>query len=140
MNPMLPSSEIPEAEKRAYTEADVHAKLFEPDMTALGYPPRTSGQADGEHFLEQRRLAVRRLKTGHRRGFYDGLYLIGNSPIVLCELKRYDELDSDTALEAAIRQLQGYARSDDFGRPPPFLLLYCGKPSRTRFFRLRPDG
>jgi hypothetical protein len=138
VSPSLPSLQVPDAEKRAYTEADVHAKLFEPDMTALGYPPRTSGQADGEYFLEQRRLAVRRLKTGQHRGFYDGLYLIGNSPIVLCELKRYLELDSDSALESATRQLQRYARSEDFAAPPPFLLLYCGKPDRTRFFRLRP--
>jgi len=48
----LPSASVPEGEKRRYSEADVHAKLFEPDMTALGYPPRTASQADGEYFLE----------------------------------------------------------------------------------------
>lgn len=28
----------------------------------------------------------------------------------------------------------GYAQSEDFAEPPPFLILYCGKPERTRFF------
>jgi hypothetical protein len=50
----LPSLDIPESEKRSYTEADVHSKLFEPDMAALGFPPRTNNQADGEWFQEQR--------------------------------------------------------------------------------------
>ena len=104
-------------------------------MTVLGYPPRTSGQAEGEYFLEQHRLAVWRLKSQQARGFYDGLYLLGNSPVVLCELKRYDALDSEQALAMAVAQLQGYARSGDFEEPPPFLLLYSGKPDSTRFFR-----
>ena len=41
------------AAKLAYTEADVHSKLFEPDMSSLGFPPRTASQADGEWFQEQ---------------------------------------------------------------------------------------
>ncbi|MDQ3759063.1 MAG: hypothetical protein M3331_03865 [Actinomycetota bacterium] len=65
----LPSLNIPPIEKSGYTEADVHSKLFEADMQALGYPFRKSTQADGEYFLEQRRLAARRLKTGKQRGF-----------------------------------------------------------------------
>ena len=132
----MPSLAVSEDEKRRYSEADVHAKLLEPDLAALGYPPRTAGQAEGEYFLEQRRLAVRRLKS-RRAGLYDGLYLIGNAPVVLCEVKRYDVLDSPQAFEAAKSQLIGYARSEDFKLPPPFLLLYCGKPSYTRFFRLK---
>ncbi len=131
----LPSLDIPEEQKRAYTEADVHSKLFEPDMAALGYPPRTHTQADGAHFLEQGQLAVRRLKSQRARGAFDGLYLIGNSPIILCELKRYHAIDSDAAFQAAQRQLMDYARSEDFSVPPPFLLLYSGKPNRTRFLR-----
>ncbi|MFN8187202.1 MAG: hypothetical protein U0R69_08980 [Gaiellales bacterium] len=47
------------------------------------------------------------------------------------------ELDSAAALERATKQLQDYARSNDFESPPPFLFLYCGKPDRNRFFRLR---
>lgn len=133
----LPSLTIPEAEKQAFSEADVHSTLFEPDMQALGYPPRTSNQADGEHFLEQRRLALRRLKSGNELGRYDGLYMVGNSPVVLCEIKRYEVLDTPASFARAAKQLQDYARSDDFERPPPFLLLYCGKPERTRFYRLR---
>jgi len=133
----LPSLDVPDAEKRAYTEADVHSKLFEPDMKALGYPPRTNTQADGDYFLEQRRLAMRRLVSGHERGFYDGLYLVGNSPVVLCEVKSYEQLDTPVKFEAAEKQLQDYARSEDFERPPPFLLLYSGRPERTRFYRLR---
>ena len=129
------SHSVPEWEKRAYTEADVHAKLFEPEMATRGFPARTSTQADGEHFLEQRRLAVHRLKSRRERGYYDGLYLLGNSPIVLCELKRFDGLDSERELRRAVEQLKSYALSDDFAVPPPFLLLYCGKPERTRFFR-----
>ena len=77
----LPSLEIPESEKSRLSEADVHSTLFEPDMQALGYPPRTSSQADGEHFLEQRTLAVRRLKPQRATGRYDGLYLIWNAPV-----------------------------------------------------------
>lgn len=121
-------------------QADVHSKLFEADAAALGYPPRTRTQADGEYFLEQRHLALRRLRTKvdrRQRGHYDGLYLIGNSPVLLCEIKRYDAVDSSTAFDDAVRQLKGYAASDDFETPPPFLLLYCGKPSRNRFFRRR---
>ncbi len=59
----LPSLDVPESEKREYTEAEVHSKLFEPDMVALGFPPRTNTQADGEWFQEQRTLAMRRLKS-----------------------------------------------------------------------------
>ena len=133
--PQLPSENLPDWEKQGYTEADVHAKLFEPDMAALGYPARTSTQAEGEHFLEQRRLAVHRLKSGQERGYYDGLYLLANSPVVLCELKRYNALDSERELRRAIDQLKSYALSEDFAVPPPFLLLYCGKPGQSRFFR-----
>ena len=114
MSPIrLPSLEIPEAQKRDYSEAEVHSTLFEPDMGALGYPPRTSSQADGEYFREQRTLAVRRLKSGRVTGRYDGLYLIGNSPVVLCEVKRYEALDSPPEFEKAKRQLIGYAHSED---------------------------
>src|SRR5438552_4113919 len=125
-----PSLDIPESQKRAFSEADVRSTLFELDMTFLGYPPGTSTQADGEFFIEQRTLALRRLKSGQDTGRYDGLYLIGNTPVVLCELKRYDALDSPAAYEEAKRQLVGYARSEDFEIPPPFLLLYSGKPER----------
>jgi hypothetical protein len=100
------SHSVPEWEKRAYTEADVHAKLFEPEMATRGFPARTSTQAEGEHFLEQRRLAVHRLKSRRERGYYDGLYLLGNSPIVLCELKRYHGLDSERELRRAVEQLK----------------------------------
>lgn len=134
----LPSVDVAESQKRAFTEADVHSKLFEPDLASLGYPPRTNNQADGEHFLEQGRLALRRLKSRldrRERGHYDGLYLIGNSPVVLCEIKRYDAVDTDRELAKPVRQLTSYARSEDFKTPPPFLLLYCGKPDRTRFYR-----
>jgi len=62
----LPSASVPESEKRRYSEADVHAKLFEPDMTSLGYPLRTASQADGEYFLEQGHLALRRLQVEAR--------------------------------------------------------------------------
>jgi hypothetical protein len=138
MNPLrLPSLDVPEHEKRSFTEADVHAKLFEPDMAELGYPGRAVTQAQGEYFLEQRSLAMRRLKTGRERGAYDGLYLIGNAPVLLCELKRYEALDSPASFEKAKRQLIDYARSEDFEVPPPFLVLYCGNPSRNRFLRLK---
>jgi len=133
----LPSADVPEMEKRRFTEAEVHSKLFEKDMAALGFPPRTNTQADGEHFSEQRMLAARRLRSGKQRGYYDGLYLIGNSPVVLCELKAYEAIDSHAEFGRAVKQLQGYARSEDFAEPPPFLLLYCGKPERTRFYRRR---
>lgn len=132
-----PSVDIPEGEKQAFTEAEVHSKLFEPDMVFSGYPPRTNNQAHGEYFREQRTLAMRRLKSGRERGHYDGLYLVGNSPVVLCEIKRYEMLDTPAKFAAAAKQLQDYARSEDFEQPPPFLLLYCGKPARTRFYRLR---
>ncbi len=135
-----PSLEVPEAEKHAYTEAEVHSKLLEKDLTALGYPARTSSQADGEYFQEQRALAMRRLKSRidrRQRGHFDGLYLIGNSPVLLCEVKRYDVLDTDGELAKAVRQLKDYAGSEDFKTPPPFLLVYCGKPDRTRFYRRR---
>ncbi len=136
LNPLrLPSLDVPEAQKQRYSEADVHSTLFEPDMTALRYPPRPSRQADGEYFVEQRTLAVRRLKSGRATGRYDGLYLIGNSPVVLCELKRYAALDAPAEWERAKGQLADYARSEDFAVPPPFLILYCGKPERNRFFR-----
>jgi type I restriction-modification system DNA methylase subunit len=78
---------------------------------------------------------VRRLRSGRSTGWYDGLYLVGNSPVVLCELKRYDAVDSAADWERAKRQLTGYASSEDFAVPPPFLVLYCGKPERNRFFR-----
>jgi len=131
----LPSLAIPESQKRAYSEADVHSKLFDLDLTqAFGYPSRLTTEADGEHFREQRTLAVRRLKTGAATGRFDGLYLIGNSPVVLCEIKRYDAIDAPGEFEKAKRQLVDYARSDDFAEPPPFLVLYSGKPGRTRFF------
>ena len=71
MSPSLPSLAIADAEKAAFSEAEVHGTLFEPDMTALGFPARTSSQADGEYFQEQRTLALRRLKTGHDTGRYD---------------------------------------------------------------------
>src|SRR5579872_6267409 len=136
MSPVhLPSLDVSEAQKRGFSEADVHSTLFEPDMRALGYPPRTSSQADGEYFVEQRSLAMRRLRSGRSTGWYDGLYLVGNSPVVLCELKRYDAVDSAADWERAKRQLTGYAASEDFAVPPPFLVLYCGKPERNRFFR-----
>jgi type I restriction-modification system DNA methylase subunit len=137
MSRQLPTASVPDDEKRRYSEADVHAKLFEPDMASLGYPPRTAGQADGEYFLEQGHLALRRLKSRRERGRYDGLYLIGNAPVVLCELKRHDAIDSDREYEKAKQQLIDYARSEDFESPPPFLLLYSGKPSRSAFFRLK---
>lgn len=136
MSPLrLPSLDVAEAQKRSYSEADVHSTLFEPDMITLGFPPRASRQADGEYFVEQRTLAVRRLKSGRATGRYDGLYLVGNSPVVLCELKRYDALDAPAEWERAKRQLVQYAGSEDFAVPPPFLALYCGKPERNRFFR-----
>jgi len=130
-----PSLEVPEQEKRGFSEAEIHSTLFERDMRALGYPARESSQAEGEYFREQRTLALRRLKTRRETGRYDGLYLIGNQPVLLCELKRYDQLDG-VLLDRAARQLQDYARSEDFAVPPPFLALYCGKLERTRFFRL----
>jgi hypothetical protein len=133
----LPSADIPDSEKRDLSEADVHSTLFERDMRALGYPPRTSSQAEGDYFVEQRTLAVRRLKSQRATGRYDGLYLAGNAPLVLCEIKRFDSLDAPRALATAIAQLQDYARSDDFAVPPPFVLLYCGKPEKTRFLRLK---
>ncbi|MEX2102835.1 MAG: N-6 DNA methylase [Gaiellaceae bacterium] len=133
----LPSLDVSEEQKSRYSEADVHAKLFEYDMAALGYPGRGVTQAQGEYFNEQRSLAMRRLKTGRERGAYDGLYLIGNAPIVLCEIKRYNALDAPVAWEQAKKQLADYARSEDFALPPPFLVLYCGKPERNRFFRLK---
>src|SRR6266511_1824800 len=102
MTPLqLPSAELPEAEKRGFSELDVHSKLFEPDMATLGYPRRSNTQADGEYFLEQGQLALRQLKTQRIRGAYDGLYLIGNPSIVLCEIKRYEALNSQRALEEA---------------------------------------
>ncbi|HEX5583658.1 N-6 DNA methylase [Gaiella sp.] len=104
-------------------------------MRALGYPPRESSQADGEYFREQKTLALRRLKSQRATGRFDGLYLVGNQPVLLCEIKRYDELDG-ARLDRAVGQLQDYARSEDFATPPPFLALYCGKLERTRFFRL----
>jgi type I restriction-modification system DNA methylase subunit len=140
MTPLrLPSADISDEQKRGFSEADVHSKLFEPDMAALGYPSRSNTQADGEYFLEQGQLALRRLKSGRVRGAYDGLYLIGNSPLVLCELKRYDALNNARAATQAEKQLLGYAKSEDFanGKPPPFLFLYCGKPSQNRFYRLK---
>ncbi len=130
----LPSLDIPEQQKRRYSEADVHSKLFQPDMAVLGYPPHDATQADGEHYLEEGRLAVNRLKSGAGSGFFDGLYLIGNAPVVLCEIKRYDAIDAPAAFERAKQQLIDYARSEDFAEPPPFLVLYSGKPERTRFF------
>ena len=131
-----PSLDVPEHEKRGFSEAEIHSTLFERDMRLLGYPARESSQAQGEYFREQRTLALRRLKTGRETGRYDGLYLIGNQPVVLCEVKRYDQLDSAEQLTRAARQLQDYARSEDFALPPPFLALYCGKLARTRFYRL----
>lgn len=133
----LPSLSIPESEKRGYSEADVHSSLFDADMVALGYPSRASTQADGQHFIEQRTLATRRLRSQRATGRYDGLYLIGNSPVVLCEIKRYGALDSAADWERAKTQLIGYARSGDFATPPPFLVLYCGKAARNRFFLRR---
>jgi hypothetical protein len=133
----FPSVDIPESQKLGFSEADVHSTLFEPDMRTLGFPPRTSSQADGEYFVEQRSLALRRLRNRHATGRYDGLYLIGNAPVVLCEIKRYDALDSPAAASRAVSQLQRYALSDDFEQSPPFLILYCGDTARTRFFRLR---
>lgn len=47
-----PSLDVPEFEKRGFSEADVHSTLFDPDMVALGYPRRASSQADGEYFVE----------------------------------------------------------------------------------------
>jgi len=47
----LPSLAVPETQKRAFSEADVHSSLFEPDMVSLGYPARTTTQADGEYFV-----------------------------------------------------------------------------------------
>lgn len=83
MTPLhLPSDDVPESQKRDFSEADVHSTLFEPDMRSLRFPPRTSSQADGEYFVEQRSLAMRRLRSGKSTGWYDGPYLIGNSPIV----------------------------------------------------------
>ncbi len=38
----LPSGDVPESEKRRYTESDVHSKLFEPDLAVLGYPPHSA--------------------------------------------------------------------------------------------------
>lgn len=136
MSPIeLPSSDVSEALKRGFSEADVHSTLFEPDMLVLGFPPRTSSQADGEYFVEQRSLATRRLRSRRSTGRYDGLYLMGNAPVVLCELKRYEALDSAAEWEKAKRQLMDYARSEDFATPPPFLVLYCGKRDRDRLFR-----
>lgn len=89
----LPSLDLPESQKRSFSEADIHSTLFELDMAALGYPARTTSHADGEYFLEQRTLAVRRLRSRRETGRYDGLYLVGNSPVVLCEIKRYEALD-----------------------------------------------
>jgi hypothetical protein len=138
MSPIrLPSEDVPEFEKLAFSEADVHSTLFEPDMRRLGYPLRTSSQADGDYFVEQHALAMRRLRSRQRTGFYDGLYLTGNAPIVLCELKRYSALDAPADWERAKRQLIGYAKSEDFAAPPPFLILYCGRRERDRFFRLK---
>jgi hypothetical protein len=137
----LPSADVPDSEKRTFSEADVHSKLFDPDMVARGYPPRGAPQAAGEYFSEQQTLALRRLKSQHAHaGRFDGLYLIGNSPVVLCELKRYDGIDGEQNWQKAKRQLQDYALSDDFDEKPPYLILYCGKPERDRFFVRRTDA
>ncbi|CAN5584109.1 hypothetical protein BH20ACT15_BH20ACT15_15940 [soil metagenome] len=48
--PTLPSLAIPESEKRNYTEADVHSKLFEPDMAALGFPSESRSEIDESIF------------------------------------------------------------------------------------------
>ncbi len=129
-----PSLDVPEFEKRGFSEADVHSTLFDPDMIALGYPRRASSQADGEYFVEQRTLALRRLRSQRATGRYDGLYVIGNTPVVLVEIKRYGATDSQAASDEAVAQLKAYALSDDFAASPPFLLLYSGNTARTRFF------
>jgi len=46
-------------------------------------------------------------------------------------------LDNESEYEKAKQQLIDYARSEDFECPPPFLLLYSGKASRTAFYRLK---
>lgn len=135
MSARPPSLDVPEHEKRSFSEAEIHSTLFERDMRALGYPARGSSQADGDYFREQRTLALRRLRSRRETGRYDGLYLVGNQPVVLCEIKRYDQLDG-ALLERAAKQLREYALSEDFASPPPFLVLYSGKLERTRFYRL----
>ena len=71
MSPVRPPSlDVPEHEKRGFSEAEIHSTLFERDMRALGYPVRESSQADGEYFREQRTLALRRLKTQRSTGRY----------------------------------------------------------------------
>lgn len=132
----LPSAEVPESEKSSFTEADVHSKLLETDLAKLGFPPRSNRQSAGEYSVEQQRLAVFRLKSHEaRRGHFDILYLIGNSPVVLVEVKRYDVLDKDKDFERAKQQLMEYALSADFEVPPPFLILYSGKDATTIAFR-----
>ncbi len=132
----LPSDSVPEAEKSGYSEADVHSKLLESDLTHLGFPPRHNPQSAGEYAVEQKRLAVHRLQSREaRRGHLDILYLIGNTPVVLVEVKRYDVLDTPSEFERATRQLKEYAMSTDFDEPPPFLMLYSGKDETTVAFR-----
>ena len=133
----LPSLDVPAHEKRHFSEADVHSSLFEKDAQALGYPPRDSTEADGAYFQEQRSLALRRLAGKRSTGRYDGLYLIGNSPVMLVEIKRYDAIDADQDFARAKRQIINYALSGDFTSPPPFLFLYCGKTERNVFWRLK---
>ncbi len=101
-----------------YTEQDTVDTLILPFLTAqYKFPPASSLDYQAQHTLPTAMGGT---------GRYDGLYLSGGYPYAVLEGKRYvhDLTDADVA------QARGYATSDFFDRPVPFLIISNGREHR----------
>ncbi|MDB5583309.1 MAG: SAM-dependent methyltransferase [Bradyrhizobium sp.] len=102
----------------SYTEQDTVDTLILPYLTKRHkFPPASSLDYQAQHTLP----------TGMGgTGRYDGLYLSGGYPYVVMEGKRY----SHDLTEEDVAQARGYATSDFFDRPVPFLVVSNGREHR----------
>ncbi len=99
----------------SYSEQDTADKLILPYFTRThGFP-----KPDSLDYQAQHTLPTEPGKTGR----YDGLYLRGGYPYVVLEAKRYAHDLDDTDF----RQARGYATSEFFDKPVPFLVVSNGR-------------
>jgi len=119
-------------------EDETRDQLFHPLMREYGYPSPSATVAEVDHYKQQRHLRVESQKREKRR--YDGCYCVSNAPIVLVELKRYSEIRNGKDLEDALEQAVEEAKSPDFKKAPPFILISNGTPEWTRMHRQKRLG
>jgi len=125
---------LTERELKDLNEDETRDQLFHPMMKKIGYPPSSNTVVEKEHYKQQKMLRVDSKIRKKRK--YDGCYCIGNTPLILVELKSWKEIQNESDLQSAFEQALEEAKSKDFVKPPPFILVSNGSEKWTVFYRI----